>query len=536
MKKTILISLVFISFYACKQQKTENKNKVEIDPLSIRDPKMHLSPDERFEKLFDTVQLSSIFPDSKTFVDCTPLTTTDSLMVAFEVERKKPDFNLQAFVNQYFIVPKSATDAYKSDMSQDAEGHIQGLWTVLTRKADTSDLGTKIPLPQPYIVPGGRFREIYYWDSYFTMLGLEADGRVDIIENMVDNFAHLLDSKGFIPNGNRTYYDSRSQPPFFACMVQLLAKIKGDAVYKKYLPQLEKEYAFWMTGKLTDPGNEPSSKKRVVHIDGNSLNRYCDDSDKPRPEGYKEDVETVKKSAQEPKIIYKHLRSGAESGWDYSSRWFSNGKDIATIHTTDFVPVDLNALMYNLEMVLMKAKILDKKMDEAAILDKAASRRREAVMRYCWDNEKGVFYDFDFQKYKKGEILSLATVYPLFFKMVTKKEADRVAEAIKVNFLRPGGVVTTPNKTGQQWDAPNGWAPLQWLTIQGLRNYGQYELANDIKQRWVDLNVKVYKNTGKMLEKYNVEDLTIETGGGEYPVQDGFGWTNGVLQKLLKEK
>ena len=240
-----------MSFYACKQ-KQENNNTVKIDPLSIRDPKLRLSPDERFGKLFDTVQLSNIFPDSKTFVDCTPLTTTDSLMAAFEIESKKPDFNLQAFVNQYFIVPKSATDAYKSDMSQDAEAHIQDLWTVLTRKADTSDFGTKIPLPQSYIVPGGRFREIYYWDSYFTMLGLEADGRVDIIENMVNNFAHLIDSKGFIPNGNRTYYNSRSQPPFFACMVQLLAKIKGDAVYKKYLPQLEKEYAFWMTGKLTD--------------------------------------------------------------------------------------------------------------------------------------------------------------------------------------------------------------------------------------------------------------------------------------------
>jgi alpha,alpha-trehalase len=538
MKQIALYCLIFIAFYGCKQNPENNNTNVAIkgNPLSIRDAKLVLSPDERFGTLFDTVQLSGIFPDSKTFADCTPITTTDSLMAAYNMERKKPDFNLQAFVNQYFIVPQSATDSYKSDLSQAAGEHIQDLWAVLNRKADTADFGTKIPLPKPYIVPGGRFREIYYWDSYFTMLGLQADGRVDMIENMVDNFAHLIDTEGFIPNGNRTYYGSRSQPPFFACMVQLLANTKGDAVYKKFLPQLEKEYAFWMEGKLADPGRDPYSKHHIVHLDGNTLNRYYDAKDTPRPEGYKEDVETAKKSGRELKVIYRHLRSGAESGWDYSSRWFDIGKDISTIHTTDFVPIDLNSLLYNLEMVLMKAKILDKKIDEAAVLEKTASKRREALMRYCWSDEKGMFFDFDFQKYKKAEILSLATVYPLFFKMVTKREADKVAEAIKVFFLKSGGVVTTPNNTGQQWDAPNGWAPLQWLTIQGLRNYGQYELANDIKQRWVDLNVKVYKNTGKMLEKYNVEDITIETGGGEYPVQDGFGWTNGVLQKLLKEK
>jgi alpha,alpha-trehalase len=535
MKKIALYSLVFIAFSACKQN-SENNNKTEANRLSIRDPKIRLSPDERFGALFDSVQLSGIFPDSKTFVDCTPITTTDSLMAAYDIERKKSDFNLQTFVNQYFIVPRSATDSYKSDLSQSADEHILDLWSVLARKADTADFGTKLPLPKSYIVPGGRFREIYYWDSYFSMLGLQADGQVDMIENMVDNFAHLIDNEGFIPNGNRTYYNSRSQPPFFACMIQLLAGIKGDAVYKKYLPQLEREYAFWMDGKQADPSNEPSSKRRVIHLDGNTLNRYCDDKDKPRPEGYKEDVQTAKKSGRELSVIYRHLRSGAESGWDYSSRWFENGKDISTIHTTDLVPIDLNALMYNLEMVLMKAKILDKKITEAAVLEKTASKRREALMRYCWSNEKGMFFDFDYQKYKKAEVLSLATVYPLFFKMVTKREADKVAEAIKMYFLKPGGVVTTPNNTGQQWDAPNGWAPLQWLTIQGLRNYGQDELANDIKQRWVDLNVNVYKNTGKMLEKYNVEDISIETGGGEYPVQDGFGWTNGVLQKLLKEK
>lgn len=535
MKHTSLYSLIFIAFYACKQP-SNNPKTTESNPLSSRDSKVRLSPDERFGALFDSVQLSGIFSDSKIFVDYIPVTTTDSLMTAFESERKKSNFNLQVFVNQYFIAPKSTANDYKTDLTQSADEHIQNLWSVLARRADTPDLSSKIPLPLSYIVSSGTITEVYYWDSYFTMLGLKADGRADMIESMIDNFAHLIDNEGFVPSGNRTYYSSRSQPPFFACMVQLLADIKGDVVYKKYLPQLEKEYAFWMTGKLGDLGNSTSANHRIVHVDGNTLNRYCDDKDKPRPEFYKEDMETAKKSGREIKVFYRHLRAGTESGWDFSSRWFDNGKDLATIRTTDLVPIDLNALLYNLETVLMKAKILDKKMGEAAVFQKIASKRREALMRYCWSNEKGLFFDFDFQKYKKAEVLSLATVYPLFFKMVTKREADKVAQALKIYFLKPGGVVTTPYNTGQKWDAPYGWAALQWLTIQGLRNYGQDELANDIKQRWVDLNVKVYKNTGKLLEKYNVEDINLESGDGAYPLQDGWGATNGVLQKLLKEK
>jgi len=126
-------------------------------------------------------------------------------------------------------------------------------------------------------------------------------------------------------------------------------------------------------------------------------------------------------------------------------------------------------------------------------------------------------------------------MFPLFFNLATAEQAEKCMNKIKREFLKSGGVISTTNKTEQQWDAPNGWAPLQWITIQGLRNYGYDDLAEIIKDRWVDLNTKVYKSTGKMLEKYNVVDTNLETGGGEYPVQDGFGWTNGVLLKLLSE-
>ena len=156
-------------------------------------------------------------------------------------------------------------------------------------------------------------------------------------------------------------------------------------------------------------------------------------------------------------------------------------------------------------------------------------------MKYFWDDKEQYFFDYNFKKEMSTGILSLAGVYPLFFNVATKSQARGVYQKIEQVFLKPGGVVTTPFNTGQQWDAPNGWAPLQWMTISALRNYEFKALADLIKERWLHLNEDVYKGTYKMLEKYNVEDLSKESGGGEYPTQDGFGWTNGVFQKLSGE-
>ena len=535
MRKINFLFLFLIFNLGCKQSNSKDSSTSYNSP-SIRDPNAFHSPDEIYGALFDSVQMKSIFPDSKTFVDCMPKMSSDSILTIYEVERKKSDFNLQSFVNQYFTLPKQHSYNYKSNTYGLAEKQIEELLLALTHAPDTVVSGTLLPLPNPYLIKDERATDVNYWDSYFTMLGLQAAGRINMVENMVNNFAFLINTEGYVPYGNRTYYLSRSQPPFFACMIQLLAESKGDEIYKKYLPQLEKEYQFWMDGKPTEGDKGTSSKRRVAWMDGNTLNRYYDDKDKPRPEFYKEDLTAAKKSGQELKFVYRHIRASAESGWDFSSRWFGNGKDFSTIQTTDIVPIDLNALLYNLETVIMKGKILEKKLDEAAEYEKLASKRREALMRYCWSEDKQMFFDFDFQKYKKKEVYSLAAVFPLYFRMVTKREADKVADAIEKMFLRPGGVVTTLNNTGQTWDSPYGYAPLQWMTIKALRNYGHYVLADNIKKRWVDLNLKVYKSSGKMLDKYNVEDISIESGGSDYSAQDGFGWTNGVLLKLLKEK
>lgn len=474
------------------------------------------SPDQIYGPLFKDVQMSRVFPDSKTFVDSVPKRKPRKILADYESASKGQDFDLAEFVKTNFIIPQ-----------EDVVSHISRLWKMLRREADVATPGSSLlPLPHPYIVPGGRFREIYYWDSYFTMLGLQESGENQLIEDMVDNFDYLIGKYGFIPNGNRSYYLSRSQPPFFSLMVELLAGIKGDDVYQAHLPALRAEYAYWM--------DETAETKHVVTMpDGSLLNRYYDQRDIPRQESWREDIEVAKKSQQAPDAIYRQLRSAAESGWDFSSRWFADGKSLATIRTTELVPVDLNCLLYHLETTIAKASRLAGDENAAKDFQMKAASRKEAIERYCWSEKDQWYVDYDLAANKQSGELTLAGVTPLFFQLARDDRAEVMAKTIRKKFLRPGGVVTTLQNTGQQWDAPNGWAPLQWMTIQGLRNYTQNNLARDIAKRWIALNVKVYRATGRLMEKYDVIDLTRESGGGEYPSQDGFGWTNGVLLKLI---
>ncbi|MEM9888625.1 MAG: alpha,alpha-trehalase TreF [Bacteroidota bacterium] len=512
--------LLLFTFFCCRQSSVDPKEAVE---------NTWQRPEQLYGQFFVDVQMQAVFPDSKTFVDCTPKMEVGKILTNYESAKEATDFDLKEFVLAHFDLPKQYATNFQSDTSRSIQSHINILWDYLTRAADQSVRGsTLIALPESYIVPGGRFGEVYYWDSYFTMLGLAVADKYEMIENMADNFAYVIDTVGHIPNGNRTYYLSRSQPPFFAQIVNLLAEKKGNAIYQRYAEALEKEYQFWTKGEdqLRGAG---SSYQRLVRLDENSiLARYCDDLDIPRQEAYKEDIEIANENSnRDRKAVYKHLRSGAESGWDFSSRWFDDAQNLETIETTDIIPVDLNALLYSLEMTLAKAGVDVEKYEQKA------QARKAAIIEYCWDEENGVFRDYDFIEGNYTTVVSLATVYPLFFEMVSPEQANAVAKVIARDFLKAGGVVSTLNKTGEQWDAPNGWAPLQWMTIQGLRNYGHEELAEQIARRWIDLNIKVYKNTGKLVEKYNVMDMSLEAGGGEYPVQDGFGWTNGVLLKLM---
>src|ERR1019366_2583277 len=247
-------------------------------------------------ELFEKVQMENIFPDGKTFVDCIPEFELAYILQRYEKRKIEAGFNFSFFVHEYFIEPGSISSGYKSDTGRPIQKHIDMLWDILTRKRrETHD--SLINLPESYIVPGGRFREIYYWDSYFTMLGLQVSGRIDMIQDMINNFSYLIDLYGYIPNGNRTYFVGRSQPPFFSCMIKLLAEEKGLEIVREYLPRLEKEYNFWMIGQQ-ELSLENISVNRVSLLpDGSILNHYWDENTTPRPESYKEDVELARNAA-----------------------------------------------------------------------------------------------------------------------------------------------------------------------------------------------------------------------------------------------
>ena len=484
--------------------------------------------------LLRDVQMNRIFPDGKTFPDCLPKSDPNQISRKYIQQKDQPGFDLKKFVSENFNPPLQISNSYQSDPNKPVEENIEKLWGLLTRTPDAAG-GTLIPLPYSYIVPGGRFGEIYYWDSYFTMLGLQVSGKDEMIGNMVNNFSYLIDTVGYIPNGNRTYFIGRSQPPFYSLMVKLLAGIKGKEILTTFLPQLIKEYGFWMKGSENLSVTKTAAYHTLRMPDGELLNRYWDENDTPRAESYREDVELSHLSPQDPEILFRHLRAGAESGWDYSSRWFKEKNSFASIHTTDIIPVDLNCLIFHLEETMAEAFQLKGENKTAEEYHTLAAKRKEAIHKYCWDKEPGFFVDYDAVGQKRKNSMTLAGVFPLAFNIATDLQAKHIAITVEDKFFQAGGLISTLETTRQQWDAPNGWAPLQWMTITGLENYGYDELAGRIAKRWIRLNSDVFKRTGKMMEKYNVVDTRLAAGGGEYPGQDGFGWTNGVLLALVKK-
>jgi len=490
------------------------------------------TPDILWGQLFKDVQLTHTLGDNKTFVDCLPKYEPSVILKKYGLQKTKPGFDLKSFVLENFRLPSSPDVQVTPGLS--LKQHLEELWNVLTRQKDpVKKWSSLLPLPYSYIVPGGRFREIYYWDSYFTMQGLAVSNRYDLIEDMVKNFSWLIMHYGHIPNGNRNYYLGRSQPPYFALMVELLREQGGDSVYKKYFPAMEKEYAFWMQG--TEKLKTTQAYRRIVKMpDGSVLNRNWDDVNAPRQESYAEDVATSKIYRNHDGMVFRNLRGCAESGLDFSSRWFADTMHLATIETTNLVPVDLNCLLYAYETVLSKAASAAGQHLKANSYNQKAQRRKAAILEYCWNAEAGYFFDYDFKKKKTTGRWNIIGTIPLFCGIANSEQAEAVKIHVEEKFLKDGGVVTSVFHTGEQWDAPNGWAPLEFIAVKGLLNYHYDDLAKTIASRWMDINERVFSSTGKMLEKYNVEDIHLESGGGEYPTQDGFGWTNGVYLAFYK--
>lgn len=485
------------------------------------------SPAELYGDLFQRVQVEKLFPDGKTFVDATPRSAPQEIMAAYSQQAPRDKEALRAFVLQHFTVP-----GVNDHEAADLRAHIQSLWPMLVRqRVEATPGGSALPMPAPFVVPGGRFREMYYWDSYFTMLGLAVDGEQPLIETMLVDFTATIEAQGHIPNGMRTYYLSRSQPPFYALMLDL-SKDNTPAVETRRLAALRKEHDFWMKGASCLDASGACA--RVVKMpDGSLLNRYWDDKDTPRDESYAEDVETASKVSAPKDVTYRHLRAGAESGWDFSSRWFTDPQNISTIHTTDIVPVDLNSLILAMEQRIETRCRAAGDTACASEYGAIATKRKAAIDRYLWVKREGRYADWDRKAKKPTSALTAATAYPLFVGAASPAQAKAVATTIKAKLVASGGLRTTPIRTGQQWDSPNGWAPLQWVAIDGLARYGEGALAQDIATRWMGTVAAAYGETGKMLEKYDVEERK-PGGGGEYPLQDGFGWSNGVASAILE--
>ena len=305
----------------------------------------------------------------------------------------------------------------------------------------------------------------------------------------------------------------------------------------RYLPRLRREHAYWMDG--CDELRPGEAHRCCVRLpDGALLNRYWDDRDTPREEAWLEDVTTARDSGRPVHEVYRELRAAAASGWDFSSRWCGGDGALTSIRTTAILPVDLNAFMHKLEVQVAQLAEAVGEDDCAERFARLARDRAAAIDKWLWREDIGAWLDYDWQDERPRDLLCTATATPLYVGLGTGEQAARVAAMLGEHLLEPGGVATTRNRSGEQWDAPNGWAPLQWMAIRGLREHGRHALAADIAHRWLETVGSLYEREGKLVEKYALRpapDGAHGGGGGEYPLQDGFGWTNGVTRRLLHE-
>lgn len=486
------------------------------------------SPSALFGELFSQVAQLGLM-SSKDWADATPREAPQAILAAYRAAAPATREDVAEFVRTWFVLP---TDVKVMCRCPTLEAQIDATWAALVRQSSAARLGESfIPLPQVSVSPGGRFRECYYWDSYFSLLGLQ--DRPDIIRATAANMRWQVQQYGFVPNANRTYYLTRSQPPLFFKVVELLALIDGEQAVAEYLPALVKEHAFWMRGASE---LSAGASERVVRFgDGAELNRYWDEADTPRDESYQIDLDLA---LQTPGIsegrFYRDIRAACESGWDFSSRWFGERGGLGSISTTSIVPVDLNSFLYGQESYISDALGRSGQTEEARRYRSFAERRLQCIRHRLWNDAAGMFDDLNWETNTFCGSVSAAMLAPLWMAAATEEQARLVATQVERSLLAPGGLMTTTAYSREQWDAPNGWAPLQWMATEGLSRYGYHDLADEIRSRWVSMVRAVFESSGRLCEKYDVVTRS-PGGGGEYTLQDGFGWTNGVTSAFLKQ-
>ncbi|CAN1779151.1 TRE1 [Linum perenne] len=431
---------------------------------------------------------------------------------------------------------------------------VHSLWKNLSRKVsdevgETPDLHTLLPLPGPVVIPGSRFREVYYWDSYWVIRGLMASKMYETAKSIVNNLIYLLDTYGHVLNGARSYYTNRSQPPLLSAMVYEIYNKTGDVKFvMKALPALIKEHEFWTSGQHNITIHDGKSAKH-------SLSRYYAMWNTPRPESATIDRDSAANisNACEKQKFYREVASTAESGWDFSTRWMRNTSDFTTLSTTSILPVDLNTYLLKLELdIAMLAKVTGKS-TIARSFSKASQARKQALKTVFWNAKEGQWFDYWLNRGSSREVSHTwkgsnqnqnafaSNFVPLWIDQF-HSDTDLVEQVLKSfqksGLIRATGIATSLTNSGQQWDFPNGWAPLQHLIVEGLARSGSKKakaLAEEIAVRWINSNYIVYTRTGAMHEKLDVQACGEFGGGGEYVPQTGFGWTNGVVLAFLEE-
>ncbi|MFT3728639.1 MAG: alpha,alpha-trehalase TreF [Terricaulis sp.] len=478
-------------------------------------------------ELFAAVALMDVLP-AKDWADATPKAPLRQIIDAYKAQAPATPSEILRFVDRWFSLPCEVVSARRG---VNLQSHIEATWDALIRPPSLHhDADSILTLPHTSVAPGGRFRECYYWDAYFTLLGLR--DRPEILRAAADNMRWQVEQYGFVPTANRTYYLTRSQPPLFFKIVELVAEAEGAHVVADYLPALCAEHRFWMDG--ADALISPGAYRRAVRLaDGAMLNRYWDDRPAPRDESYRVDVSAAASARGRPaEEIYRDIRAACESGWDFSSRWFADPVDFGSIMTTSIAPIDLNAMLFGLEQFLAARFAALGQAADAKHYATLATARRAAMQRHLWNDALGAYDDYDWVRGKLRGAVSAAVAVPLFFGVADDAQASSTARLVEAQLLAPGGLLMTNVQSDLQWDAPNGWAPLQWFAVEGFARYGAAALSETIRRRWLATVETVFKATGRLVEKYDVV-RGLPGGGGEYAVQDGFGWTNGVTKAFL---
>lgn len=478
---------------------------------------------------------------------------------------------VQLFVNTWFgtlesdlIYPFSSTllpppppgwlPAVTVTSARDWADALHATWGTLCRAAapvvhENPQLYTLLPVPGPFIIPGARFREGYYWDSYWAVRGLLISGLIDLAKNVVLNLVHCVTTHGFVPNGLRSYYLNRSQPPLLAAMVEAVWSATNDREFlKKSLPALDKELKWWRAATRSLMVSTSQGEHQPQYL----VSRYYASWERPRPESYKEDLATAAEataagSDMTRSELFRHIASAAESGWDFSSRWFRDEKTLPTIRTTDIIPADLNALLYKAEKCVVALAQAAGQEELAQHWSGAAAQRLEAIHNLHWVPADGRWRDLLLEGSNNSSyIVGVAqcspdpAVYasdfvPLWCGCAEVAGSDKALAAVDAlrnsGLLGIGGIAASTVETGEQWDWPNAWPPLQSVLAEGCEQYGGeqgVELAKSIADKYLKTAHAAWMSTGRMFEKFDVREVGVHGGGGEYACMDGFGWTNGL--------